>query len=178
MSFPQISQITMFVKREIVVDCWQCTYSYEIIKWYVNFHINLNISFWSQISFSYTLSFNASNLCAPTLITWPKLMSKHEQTKSYKNNSLTDHIFSYRIWLAYHIFYSPTLFTDFVYACEKKQTILRLIFNYTVPFLYKSGKVSIIDHKYDIESIEIVPLPVSCIISANILKQFFWLKFE
>ena len=112
MSFTQISQITMFVKREIVVGCWQCTYSYEIIKWYVNFHINLNISFWSQISFSYTLNFNVSNLCAPTLITWPKLMSKHEQTKSYKNNSLTDHIFSYRLWLAYRIF----LFTHLIYS--------------------------------------------------------------
>ena len=112
MPFRQISQITMFVKREIVVDCWQCTYSYEIIKWYVNFHINLNISFWSQISFSYTLNFNVSNLCAPTLITWPKLMSKHEQTKSYKNNSLTNHIFSYRLWLAYRIF----LFTHLIYS--------------------------------------------------------------
>ena len=150
MSFTQISQITMFVKREIVVGCWQCTYSYEIIKWYVNFHINLNISFWSQISFSYTLNFNVSNLCAPTLITWPKLMSKHEQTKSYKNNSLTNHIFSYRLWLAYRIF----LFTHLIYSfrlCKwKKKTILRLIFNYILPFLYKSGKVSIIDHKYGI----------------------------
>ena len=100
-------------------------------------------------------------------------MSKHEETKSYKNNSLTDHIFSYRLWLAYHIFYSPILFTAFVYASEKKQTILRLIFNYILSFLYKSGKASIIDHKYDIESIETVPLPVSCTIGANILKQFF-----
>ena len=61
-------------------------------------------------------------------------------------------IISFPTDYGWHIvfFYSPILFTAFVYASEKKKTILRLIFNYILPFLYKSGKVSIIDHKYGI----------------------------
>ena len=54
----------------IVFVCWQFTYSYEILKRFVNRHINVKVSRWSQIYFSYKSSFIVRNACALTLSLW------------------------------------------------------------------------------------------------------------
>ena len=46
------------------------------------------------------------------------------------------------------------------------------ICNYILPFLCKSGKVSVIYHKYGKSFIEIISLSASCTIRGNTLKSF------
>ena len=77
-------------QRGIVVDCWQYTCSYEILRWFVNHHINIEVSYLSQIYFSLKLSFTVRNVCGLISITRPSL----NQTK---DNSFSFHVF-YRLW--------------------------------------------------------------------------------
>ena len=75
----------------IVVDCWQFTYSYEILKRFVNHHINTKVWCWSQISFSEKLIFAVRNVCGLTLNMCPRV----KQVKS-ESNSFSDHLLFHR----------------------------------------------------------------------------------
>ena len=82
-----------------------------------------------------------------------------KQTKS-KNNSISNHLFFYRLWVCISdllFTYLWTLSTVLVFTLVKTSFDL-LILNYILPFLYKSGIISIIYHKYGKSVIKIIPL--------------------
>ena len=115
-------------QRGIVGGCWQYAYSYEILELFINHRINL---YWSQISFSWNLSFTMRNVHGLTWITYLRL----KQTKS-ENNSLSELLLFYRLW---HIFYSPIFgnYERLSFWCKWKQASIndKPIFNYILAFL-------------------------------------------
>ena len=123
-------------------DCWQFTYSYQILKRLVIHHINIKVSCWSQISFSQKLSFTVRNVCALTLMTCPKL----KQIKN-ENNGLPDHLFFYILWYI-RSFIHPSLghYLRLSSWCKWKQALIHP-YSTILPFLYKTEMISIKCHK-------------------------------
>ena len=65
-------------QRGIAAECWQYTYSYEILKWFVNHHINIKV----LISNFFQLEIEL--YCEKCLCTHFDYMSKVETNKKWK----------------------------------------------------------------------------------------------
>ena len=114
--------------------------------------------------------FAVRNVYALTLITCPRF----KQTKS-ENDNLSDHLFFYRLW---HVrsFIHPSL--DINYGFRLDASEKRLWYAYiqlsVISFLYKSGIISIVYHKYVKSFVEIIPLPAPYAMSLSLIDYTYF----
>ena len=130
-------------KSGIVVDSWQYTNFFEILKWFVNHYINIK----SRVDLKFLSARN-------WVLLWERLCTHFDHVYEVEVNK------NVRIIVFQIIYYSidygksdPLVSHRWALLrlsswFKRKQGTHVCIFNYILPFLYKSGMTSIIYHKY------------------------------
>ena len=91
------------------------------------------LKYWYQISFSEKLRFTMRTVCRLTWITSPML----KQTKS-KNNSLSDHLFFYRLWYIRSYIHSSL---DIIYGFSPDASKNRLLYMHIQLYFALFGQI-------------------------------------
>ena len=100
------------------------------------------ISYWCQFFFQLEISFTVRNVCG---LTWIKCLTL-KQTKS-ENNSFPDHLLFCRLWHIRSFIHSSWILSVVLVLMLVETGFDIHIFNYILPFFYKSRMISIIYYK-------------------------------
>ena len=134
----------------VEVDSWLYIYSDEILKWFVNHHINI---FWFQIHLSF-LSFRNWTLLWKTSADWLKSFD-WGWSKNIKINSFTDHLLFFTLSLIFRCY------LRLLPRCKWKQDLMHLYSTIFYRFSYKIDAISIIYYSCSKLFIEIILLPLT-----------------
>ena len=122
----------------IVVDCWQYTYSYEILKWFVNQRVKSRID----------LEFFSTRKLTETFVESLRSLSRSWRKQKVKITVFQIIFFSIDLETLDPLFTHLWILSMAFVLMQVKTGFAARLFNYMLPFLYKSGIISIIYQKY------------------------------